>query len=114
MDILGKLNLFVRDIKDPVDDKTVYRHYYGSVGKKDEDGKWHNIEVEVRFAKDSKAEINLRPLKTDYIYIIEVLKGFFTFDYFVSTVNNKKTEKQIPVFVVSDHKVLESKKIEDK
>ena len=77
MEIKGKITIFPEKRKNENGEFIVCK---GTISSKDQDGKYLNKSVEVKFDKDHFPRAKVNTLNPDYCYQLEVEKGYLVVD----------------------------------
>lgn len=94
MNLTGLTTIFVKDI---LTERGPFRVYSTTISHKDEDGKYTNATIKVRFAKD--LEDGLKTLKPDYCYQMELKSAWL--DCRAYTNKEEKDSREIFIFINS-------------
>ena len=109
MEIKGKVNLFVKNVKG--NDGTEFKTFRTSIGSKNQDGKYLNVSCKVKFAGDKLPKEKTEKLKEKYMYTLDVKSGFVSCESF--TRKDGTTFNDV-VFVITEAKVESKKEIAQK
>ena len=105
MNISGKINLFVKLVDGM---KGQFKVFNGSISSKDQEGKWINKNVRVKFAKD----IDTTSLVPALYYTLNILEGFIVVDEWKD--KNDQLVRDLVLFVqdceIEEEHSLETKK----
>ena len=84
MEIKGKITIFPEKRKNENGEFIVCK---GTISSKDQDGKYLNKSVEVKFDKDHFPRAKVNTLNPDYCYQLEVEKGYLVVDGYTMAVH---------------------------
>lgn len=109
MELKGKVNVFVKDVKGK--DGKDFKTFRASFGSKNQDGKYLNASMPLKFAGEKMTRDKTNKLLESHMYVLDVVSGFIGVDQFKNKDGNTYNEA---VIVITDAKVDSKKEIAKK